>query len=148
MPNETGWPKFLIDLLAEVEGFDADLFRPKEPLVAEDGDEVIGDISPWCRKAYAFVRHLNRQGQLLVAEREYNSLDEISRDAEVCELRYKASLLNDLLYAVLRSEHQAYAVRAVGIREGWKFVSTNPDDDNGDPIKAMILGAIRRMKEG
>lgn len=145
MPNETGWPKFLIDLLAEVDSFDAELFRPKDPIA--DGEEKLGTLSPWCRKAYAMTRHLNRQGHLLTAEREYASVEEVQRDEEVCELRYKASLLNELMYAVLRSEYRAFGASCVGVREGWNLVTT-PSEDDDDPIKAMILGAIRRMKKG
>jgi hypothetical protein len=140
-------PQFLVDLLAEVDAFDAELFKPKDPVSAENEDKVIGELSPWCRKVYSYMRYLNRQGHMLTAEREYNSVQEVTGDAEVCELRYKSNLLNELLYTVVRSELRAFAAECIGVREGWKVVTTSPDDD-ADPIKSMILGAIRRMKKG
>lgn len=145
MSVELERPKFLVDLLAEVDAFDAELFKPTNPVRAEDEDVVIGELSPWCRKAYALVRFLNRQGKLLVAERELETIETISEDAEVCELRYKANLLNEMVYAVIRSECKAFNSSCVGIREGWKTVRTSPEDDS-DPV-AAFMAMMKRMKK-
>jgi hypothetical protein len=147
MPVESERPKFIADLLAEVDAFDAELFKPTNPVRSEDEDVVIGEMSPWCRKAYAMVRHLNRQGKMLVAERELDSLETISQDAEVCELRYKANLMNEMLFAVVRSEYNAFNTSSIGIREGWKVVSTSPDDEDDNPV-AAFMAMMKRMKNG
>lgn len=142
---ETERPKFLTDLLAEVEAFDAEVFPANVPLNAED-DKVIGEMSPYCRKLYALVRYLNRQGKVMAAEREYSSIEDLQGDAEVCELRYKTNLLKELMFAVLRAECKAWNVPCVGVREGWNVVSSNPDDE--DSFEGFLRSVMKRKKKG
>lgn len=140
-------PKFLIDLLAEVDAFDAELFPANTPFSAEDGDQVIGELSPWCRKLYALVRYLNRQSKVMAAEREFDSVEMLSQDSEICEMRYKANLLNELMYAILRSECNAFGTSCVGVRQGWNVVSTTPDDDVSS-FEEFLRSVVKRKKKG
>lgn len=74
--QDTERPKFLVELLAEIDAFDADLFKPNLPVSKESQDTVIGTASPWLRKVYALGRYYSRQIRLIAVDREYENTDE------------------------------------------------------------------------
>jgi len=146
MAEPTERPKCLLDLFAEVDAFDAELFPVNAPFDAGD-DRVIGDVPPWARKLYALVRYFTRQANVLAAEREYKTADDFAGDEELCALRYKANLLNELMYFIIRSEIQnGFSTSCVGVRESWQVVSTTPDDD--DDFEGFLRTILKRKKKG
>lgn len=137
-------PKFLVELLGEVDTFDATLFPPSYKL--EEGDRVLAVVEdPWLRKCYSLMRHYHRQMKFLAVDREYHSAEDVMADTEVGEMKYKYDTLNQILWASVRARYNAYHAESIGLREDWQLVESQPDDDS-DPFKAMFLAMMRGRK--
>lgn len=142
MLGETERSKFLVDLLAEVDGFDAELFKPIHPVSKQTKDQVIGVLSPWLKKGFALVRYYNRQIKLTAVDREYDDAEKCAEDPELCAMRIKYALLNEIMWAAIRAEHNLWTANSIGVRIGWKVVTSEPEpgDDGFKQFLAMIMG--------
>jgi len=133
-------PKFLTDLLAEVDSFDESLFPCNYK--REEGEPVLGMVSPWVRKLYSIQRYYHRQMKLTAVDREYTNPSECAGDCDLCELKYKYGILNEMMWTLIRAESNLWSEPSVGIRENWQVVRSQPDDDE-DGFKKFILGMMR-----
>jgi hypothetical protein len=140
MPVEIERPKFLIDLLAEVDSFDETLFPPHDEV--EKDETVKGTLSPWLKKACAYARYFYKQSKLMVVEREYHSAEDAAADQQIAEMKYKSDALMELVWACVRAELNLWAEPNVGIREEWKVIRSEVSDDN-DGFKKFILSMMR-----
>lgn len=142
MPAEVERPKFLMDLLAEVDGFDAELFKPNAPVSTETQDKVMGVLSPWQRKLFALVRYYNRQLKLIAVDRDYDTTEEMGEDREMCEMKAKNDLLGSIMWASIRSENNLWTNDSLGVRTDWQVVTSEPppDDDGFKQFLALMMG--------
>lgn len=125
MNDQIARPKFVTDLLAEVDGFDEGMFPP--PAQMKEGERVLAVASPWTRKLFSLMRHYNRELKRLKVEIEFDSSPAGSIDCRLCEMKYKYDVLYELLWAVARAEAgpEAWHLESVGLRQDWKIVQSN-----------------------
>ena len=132
--------KFITDLLAEVDGFDEQAFLP--PYEIEKGDKKLGEISLWLRKMYALMRFYARECKRQQVEIEFDPT--AKKDHSGCiaysRMKYKHDVLNEMFWACLRDEMNAWHEASVGVRTGWIAVESKEE-----PQKAKFkefLGGI------
>lgn len=128
MPVETERPKFLIDLLAEVDSFEA--AYPSHDAVAT-GETVVDQLSPWLQRMYSLARYYYKQARLLNVEREYQRGSDAPDDPEIAEMRYKCDVLMEILWTCVRAEENLWTAPNVGVRESFTVIrcETKSDDD-------------------
>ena len=134
MPNEIERPKFLIDLLAELDTFEA-VYHSHDKV--EEGETVRGTLSPWLQRAYSLARYYTKQARLLAVEREHSTEKEFSDDPDISEMKNKAEILMQILWGCVRSELNLWAEPSVGVRENFTVVRTDGDDGN-DEVRKLL----------
>ncbi len=143
MPVELERPKFLVDLLAEVDSFDETLFLPNFKI--EEGERVIGTVnSPWIRKAYALGRFYQKQCKLLVLDQEYRSVEDVMADEQIVEMKYKSDLIAEAMWVACRAEFRLFAEENIGLRQEWTLVAHKSKEPQG---LAAFLNFLRGQKE-
>lgn len=134
MPVASERPKFLVDLLAEVDSFDA-VYEPRDPV--EDDETPRGTLPPWLRKMYSLGRYYTKQARILAVEHEHESLQDAEKDAEFAEMKAKAELLMQIMWASARAEMNLWSEVSIGVRQRFTIVSTKTTDD-GDGLKLLL----------
>lgn len=141
MPIDIERPKFVVDLLNEIDAFDAELFKPPYPISAETEDKVVGELGHWQRKLYSLMRYYHRQMKLLAVEQEYDtSCAKCDSACAICEAKYKYELLTQILWGTIRSELSLWNAPSIGVRVNWQVVTSKPEDDDMEGFKKFILG--------
>lgn len=140
--QDTERPQFLTELLAEVDAFDAELFKPTGPVSSETEDKVVGVCTPWLRQLYAYGRYLHREARVLIAQHE--SSEDAQQDDEVTKLLCKHSVVMEILWAEIRSGFNLWNAASVGLRIDWQIVSSKPEPDEPDFLK--FLSRMTRKK--
>ena len=126
MPVELERPKFLVDLLAEVDAFDA-VYPSHDPV--EKDETPRGKLTPWLVKAYSLSRYYHKQTRLLAIEHEYAS---IAADPEIAEMKYKCHVLMEITSCCIRAGLNLWTEPNVGVRENFTVIrSEDSDDEDG-----------------
>ena|ERR1700722_12527736 len=129
MPSEIERPKFLIDLLAEVDAFEA-VYECHDPV--EESETPRGTLSPWLIRAYSLARYYAKQARLLAVERDYDDLDDFARDPELTEMKTKAELLLEIMWRSARAEFGLWTEPNIGVRKDFTIIrSAGTQDDDG-----------------
>ena len=118
-------PKFLTEILAEIDGFDQSLFPC--PYKMEEGDKVIGELPPWLQKLYALMRYQSREFKQLKVDLEFSSQTEGHENCKICEIKQKMDFLAEMFWTCARFHFNEPHAESVGVRQGWKFVISKPD---------------------
>ncbi len=137
MPVEIERPKFIVDLLAEVDAFDESLFPSNYKI--ESSDTVIGDASPWTRKLFALMRMYHRELKQLKVEMEFDESQGEQYQGRYVEIDYKVDTLKQILWGCVRADFQIWTAQSVGFRTNWKVVTTKQD---GEQSFKRFLGGI------
>jgi hypothetical protein len=137
MPVELERPKFLIDLLAEVDGFDESLFPSTYKI--ESGDTVVGDATLWTRKAWALMRMYDRELKQLRVEMEFDPSQGEQYRGRYMEIDHKVDTLKQILWSCVRAEFNLWTARSIGFRSDWKVISSKED---GQETFKRFLGGI------
>lgn len=144
--QDTERPKFLTELLAEVDAFDAELFKPTHPVSSETEDEVKGVLSPWLRQLFALGRYYTRQMKMIAVERDYDEIERVMQDAQLCEMTYKHKLMDALLWPAIRAEHNLWVAERIGVRIGWQVVVSKPELTDDERIRQFLDKLTGRKK--
>lgn len=137
---ETERPKFLVDLLTEVDGCDASLFPPTNP--AKPDEKVVGELSSWTRKLFALGRYYDKQARLLTVEYDCDSVEKMQEHPEIAESALKHRALQELLWFLICAELALWNGNGVGVRTGWTVVEPKTDDEPAS------LKALRKLFGG
>lgn len=144
MPNEQERPRFLTDLLAEVDAFDAELFRPNEPVAP--GEVIAGPVPAFAAKCYALSRYLKREMKVIAAEREYDGYQAVRADSELVAMTYKQNVITELQWFAIRSELQLWLSEGVGVRANWQVVTFEPEDTE-EHFEKFLRSLMSRRKK-
>lgn len=128
MPIVLERPKFLVDLLAEVDGFDA-VYQPRDPI--EKDETMRGTLTPWLQRAYSLARYYHKQIKLLTVEREYESVEQAANDREIAEMKYKYDALMEIIWACVRAEFELWTEPNIGVRHNFTVIRSERKDDDG-----------------
>lgn len=142
MPIEIERPKFLVDLLAEVDSFDEALFPANHEL--ESSDKEIGVASVWTRKVFALMRFYSRELNRMKVEMEFESSEGKRLASSYRMLDYRVDTLKEILWSSVRQEFGAWDAESVAFRKDWKVVTTKLDPSEG--FKKFLGGIIGQLE--
>lgn len=128
-------PKFLMELLAEVDGFDA-LYLSHDPV--KPGEIEHGTLSPWLIRAYSLSRYYIKQCKLLCVERDYEDGEAMSTDPEIMAMKCKAEVLMEMFWATARAEFKLFAAPSIGVRQGFVIISSDKKETGGDSLRKFL----------
>jgi hypothetical protein len=134
-------PKFLIDLLAEVDSFEA-AYPSHDPVAT--GETPQGQLSPWLQRMYSLARYYYKQARILNIERDYQNIQGMTGDPEIAEMKYKCDVLMGIMWFCVRAERNLFTAPNVGIREPFTVIRSESADDDDDGFKRFILSILKK----
>lgn len=139
-------PKFISELLAEVDSFDPTLFAPYGEI--EKDETFVGVIENiWLRKVFAAMKFYSRELDQLKLQHKYENCESpdaqsLHRGIEV--VHYKRELLNEILWACVRDELNTFGrdseYDSLGIRKDWKVVQSVSQKSQFKKLLGGLLG--------
>jgi hypothetical protein len=140
MPVETERSKFLVDLLAEVDSFDA-VYQSHDPV--EKGEIAQGVLTPWEQRTYSLARYYSKQLRHLAIERDYQDTSTTAKDPEIAEMKYKVDLLMEMTWYCVRAERNLWSEANVGVRENFTVITSDDSGDDDDGFKKFLKVMFR-----
>lgn len=135
MPSVIERPKFLTDLLAEADDFEA-VYEPRDPIAS--GETACGMLTPWLVRVYCLSRYYVKQARMLCVEREYDDVDMLLQDSEVSLMKYKGELLMEIFWPTVRAEFHLWTAPNIGIRTGFAVIRSESKQDDGDGFRKFL----------
>lgn len=135
MPVEIERPKFLVDLLAEVDSFEA-VYESHNPVGKDETPR--GTLTPWLVRAFSLASYYNKQCQLQKIEREYKDNRAAMLDPEISEMKYKADVLAEILWASARAGLNLWIEPKIGVRAYFTVVRSEEKDDTDGFLKYLM----------
>lgn len=124
MPTDVERPKYLNELLSEVDSMDETLFPPRHKIGPHD--RAIGTIVGWPRKLLALANFYSREVERIGVEVKYAE-DPASLDLSYVQSTVKKDMALEIFWGCARHQLGYWQHGAIGIRENWVFVEvTNP----------------------
>lgn len=121
--NDKGLAWLLNTLTVEIPNFDEKMFPVDKPIGKEE--TVIGEMTEYARKFYAYRQFLKREAARQVIELQYMHRDSPDLDramTQVQELNDRYEVVNKMFWLIIEEEAGHLVNQTLAVRDGWKIV--------------------------